>query len=99
MGDFLVTLNAVSGDVTDCSIGLAPHTIFVEQNIFCALAQVQVTLQHIAFQNVGCSINACRAVGELLQNSQELRSLHLYNNMSDNEGAIAIAQVRPIEQT
>ncbi len=53
----------------------------------------QVGLQRLAFQNVGCSIRACQAVAELVQNSGELRALHLYNNMSDSEGAIAIAQV------
>ena len=60
----------------------------------CYFVVEQVGLQRLAFQNVGCSIRACQAVAELVQNSGELRALHLYNNMSDNEGAIAIAQVR-----
>lgn len=59
----------------------------------CSFVVEQVGLQRLAFQNVGCSIRACQAVAELVQNSGELRALHLYNNMSDNEGAIAIAQV------
>ncbi|EIE18561.1 RNI-like protein [Coccomyxa subellipsoidea C-169] len=50
-------------------------------------------LQRLAFQNVGCSIHACQAVAELVQHSGDLRALHLYNNMSDDEGAIAIAQI------
>lgn len=57
---------------------------------------LQAGLQRLAFQNVGCSIHACQAVAELVQHSGDLRALHLYNNMSDDEGAIAIAQV-PID--
>jgi hypothetical protein len=61
--------------------------------------RVQTGLHSLAFQNVGCSIRACQAVQELVQHSQELRALHLYNNMSDNEGAVAIGQVRPQPNT
>lgn len=61
-----------------------------------AFACLQAGLQSLAFQNVGCSIRACQAVQELVQNSQELRTLHLFNNMSDNEGAVAIGQVLPV---
>ena len=50
-------------------------------------------LEQLAFQNVGCSINACTCLAELIQNAQELRSLRLYNNMSDDAGAAAIAKV------
>ena len=57
---------------------------------------MQTALQELAFQNVGCSIRACQAVGELVRHPQELRRLHLYNNMSDDAGAAAIAQARPI---
>ena len=52
----------------------------------------QAALQELAFQNVGCSIRACQAVAELVRRPQELRRLHLHNNMSDDAGAIAIAQ-------
>lgn len=45
---------------------------------------------------MGCSIHACQAVAELVQHSGELRSLHLYNNMSGDEGAAAIAQVTDV---
>ncbi len=51
---------------------------------------LQTALQSLSLQNVGCSINACKAVAELLA-SQELRLLHLFNNMSDNQ-----ASVRPL---
>jgi Ran GTPase-activating protein (RanGAP) involved in mRNA processing and transport len=47
-------------------------------------------LRSLRLQNIGCSVNACRAVNELVQSSA-LDTLHLFNNMSDNEGANAIA--------
>ena len=56
---------------------------------------LQAGLQELAFQNVGCSIRACEAVAELVARPQELRRLHLHNNMSDDAGAVAIAQARP----
>ena len=56
---------------------------------------VQSALQELAFQNVGCSIRACQAVAELVKHPQELRRLHLHNNMSDDAGAAAIAQAGP----
>ena len=56
---------------------------------------LQAGLQELAFQNVGCSIRACEAVAELVTRPQELRRLHLHNNMSDDAGAVAIAQARP----
>ena len=54
---------------------------------------LQTGLQELAFQNVGCSIRACQAVQELVKHPQELRRLHLHNNMSDDAGAAAIAEV------
>ncbi|KAL0024197.1 hypothetical protein WJX77_006533 [Trebouxia sp. C0004] len=57
-----------------------------------AFAQ-QATLEELAFQNVGCSINACTSLAELVQNAQELKSMRLYNNMSDDAGAAAIAKI------
>lgn len=56
---------------------------------------LQPALEELAFQNVGCSINACTSLAELVQNAQELRCLRLYNNMSDDAGAAAIAKVGP----
>ena len=46
---------------------------------------LQAALQRLAFQNVGASIKACQAIAELLVHSQDLRQLHLANNMSDDE--------------
>jgi Ran GTPase-activating protein (RanGAP) involved in mRNA processing and transport len=53
----------------------------------------QKTLESIAFRNIGCSVNACKAIGELLGCRETLKKIHLYNNMSDDEGAIAIANL------
>eukprot|EP00798_Chlamydomonas_sp_ICE-L_P028435 gene28435-31577_t len=53
----------------------------------------QAALEGISLQNIGCSIYACKAVEELLQASQALRSIQLFNNMSDNEGAEHIARI------
>lgn len=50
----------------------------------------QAGLRRVAFQNVGASIKACRAIAELLPDAKSLQQLHLFNNMSDNEGAAAI---------
>ena len=53
---------------------------------------MQAALEELALGNVGCSIHACQAVRDLLREAGHLRSLHLYNNMSDDSGAQAIAQ-------
>lgn len=48
----------------------------------------------MALQNVGCSVKACTALDVLLSPPVlALRRLHLYNNMSGDEGAQAIARV------
>ena len=56
---------------------------------------MQDALEEVAFENVGLSIAACRALSELLMQPGHLRLLHFRNNMSDDEGAIALAQVGP----
>ena len=53
----------------------------------------QPALESIAFQNVGCSVHGCAAVDELMRNTGSLRRLHLYNNMSGDEGAASIARL------
>lgn len=68
-----------------------PHSCLLQLHL--VTGAVQPALEQLAFQNVGCSINACSSLAELLQNAQELRSLRLYNNMSDDAGAAAIAKV------
>ena len=59
---------------------------------------MQPALEELAFQNVGCSINACSSLAQLVRNAEELRSLRLYNNMSDDAGAAAIAKVGSLLQ-
>ncbi|KAJ9527605.1 hypothetical protein QJQ45_025877 [Haematococcus lacustris] len=49
------------------------------------LLSKQPALEALSLQNVGCSIHACRAVEELLQQTTSLSSLQLFNNMSDNQ--------------
>jgi large subunit ribosomal protein L31/Ran GTPase-activating protein 1 len=49
-------------------------------------------LEFLALRNVGCSVHACAAVEELVVGGQ-LKGLHLYNNMSGDEGAAHIARV------
>ena len=67
------------------------HVSLTRPNLLCL---VQPALEQLAFQNVGCSINACNSLAELVQNAHELRRLRLYNNMSDDAGAAAIAKVK-----
>ena len=57
-------------------------------------AAEQDALEEVAFENVGLSIRACQALAELLAKPGHLRQLHFRNNMSDDDGAVAIAQVR-----
>ena len=59
-------------------------------------ACLQKGLEQLAFQNVGCSIKACQAVARLTQHLSSLKGLRLYNNMSDDEGAKAIAQASEV---
>ncbi|QDZ21800.1 RAN GTPase-activating protein [Chloropicon primus] len=60
----------------------------------CATALTsQKSLRGIAFRNIGCSVAACKAIHDLLACRGTLKRLHLYNNMSDNEGAFSIAKL------
>ena len=54
---------------------------------------MQDALEEVAFENVGLSIAACRALSELLGKPGALRVLQFRNNMSDDDGAMALAQV------
>eukprot|EP00892_Ulva_mutabilis_P012690 jgi/Ulvmu1/9794/UM056_0034.1 len=49
-------------------------------------------LEGLYLQNIGCSVNACKAVAELVK-CDSLKLLHLFNNMSDNAGAEHIASL------
>jgi Ran GTPase-activating protein 1 len=55
-----------------------------------AVLASQKQLKGLYLKNIGCSVNACKAVDELVA-SGGLETLHLYNNMSDDEGAKSIA--------
>ncbi len=56
---------------------------------------MQASLEKLAFQNVGCSVMACRAISELLTSAASLATFHFMNNMTGDEGATAIAEVGP----
>lgn len=57
-----------------------------------AVLQGSPSLRALYLQNIGCSVNACAAVLELTA-SCALQKLHLFNNMSDNAGAVSIAKL------
>lgn len=42
---------------------------------------------------MGASVHACKAVAELLVHTSALKGMHLFNNMSGDEGASFIAAV------
>jgi large subunit ribosomal protein L31/Ran GTPase-activating protein 1 len=50
-------------------------------------------LEFLALQNVGCSVHACAALQELLPPAADLKGLHLFNNMSGDEGAANIGRL------
>lgn len=50
----------------------------------------QAALEALYLENIGCSVNACAAVDELVT-CATLRKVHLFNNMSDDAGARSIA--------
>lgn len=56
-------------------------------------SHMQAALRRVAFQNVGASIKACAAIAELLPDAAALEQLHLFNNMSGDEGAAAIGSL------
>lgn len=58
---------------------------------FEAVLQAQPRLRSLGLLNIGCSPQACAAVAELLGAPEALQRLQLFNNMSDDAGAIAIA--------
>lgn len=60
------------------------------------LSCAQPALEQLALQNVGLSIDACQALSELLLHPESLKVLHFRNNMTDDAGALALAQARPI---
>jgi len=47
----------------------------------------------VSLQNVGCSVHACNALSELVPAGSALAGLHLYNNMTGDEGAEHVARL------
>eukprot|EP00878_Enallax_costatus_P020701 GHUV01021891.1.p1 GENE.GHUV01021891.1~~GHUV01021891.1.p1 ORF type:complete len:429 (+),score=176.02 GHUV01021891.1:75-1361(+) len=65
-----------------------------EKGVRAAAAALQHPgLEFLSLQNVGCSVHACKAVEELLPADSKLAGLHLFNNMSGDEGAGHIARL------
>ncbi|KAF6260413.1 hypothetical protein COO60DRAFT_1625705 [Scenedesmus sp. NREL 46B-D3] len=64
-----------------------------EKGVRAAAAALQPGLEFLALQNVGCSVHACKALAELLPQAASLAGLHLFNNMSGDEGASHIASL------
>ena len=95
--EVLQVLQAVSAALAKCeglkSLNISDNALG-EKGIraFKDVLTATSTLQALYLKNIGCSVNACNAVAELVGCSS-LELLHLFNNMSDNEGAIAIASL------
>ncbi len=80
------------------ALDLSDNALGEKGIVACSTAlTTQKTLESIAFRNIGCSVAACKAINNLLACKATLKKLHLYNNMSDDEGAFAIANL--IEST
>ena len=95
--EVLQVIEAVSGSLSKCrgikSLNISDNALG-EKGIraFKDVLTGTSTLQALYLKNIGCSVNACKAVAELV-GSKNLQLLHLFNNMSDNEGASAIASL------
>lgn len=93
--EVLQVLQAVSAALAKCkalkSLNISDNALG-EKGIraFKDVLTATNTLKALYLKNIGCSVNACNAVAELVGCSS-LQLLHLFNNMSDNEGANAIA--------
>ena len=74
------------------ALNLSDNALGEKGIVACSTAlTTQNTLRKISFRNIGCSVAACKAIANLLSSRPTLETLHLYNNMSDDEGAFAIA--------
>ena len=92
--EVLNALTTVSDALSTCTLdelNVSDNALGEKGIRACAAAFTsQKALKGVYLQNIGCSVNACKAVNELIA-STSLETLHLFNNMSDNEGAISIA--------
>lgn len=64
-----------------------------EKGLRAAAAAFMPGLEFVSLQNVGCSVHACNALSELVPNGSALAGLHLYNNMTGDEGAGHVARL------
>jgi hypothetical protein len=105
--EVLAVLHQVSAALAKCTlaeINVSDNALGEKGIRACAdMLSSQRALQALYLQNIGCSVHACRAVHELVT-CTTLQKLHLFNNMSGDDGASAIAallarnpnmQVRP----
>ena len=60
----------------------------------CVDALKMSSLNYLSLENDGISVHAAKALDEIIgDNAINLRGLQLWNNMSDDEGALAIANI------
>jgi Ran GTPase-activating protein (RanGAP) involved in mRNA processing and transport len=92
--EVLSVLRQVSAALKACSLAelnISDNALGEKGVRACAEAMAsQQQLRALYLQNIGCSVNACKAVNELVQ-CGSLEKVHLFNNMSDDEGAKSIA--------
>lgn len=93
--EVLQVLQIVSGALAKCSkllhVNISDNALGEKGIRACAdVLKSSDHLEEIFLQNIGCSVNACKAVTELVT-CTSLKVVHLFNNMSDNAGAAHIA--------
>lgn len=92
--EVLDVLRAVSAALARCrlrELDVSSNALGEKGIRACAeVLSAQGALEALYLENIGCSVNACAAVEELVR-CATLRKVHLFNNMSDNAGARSIA--------
>ena len=95
--EVLQVLQIVSAALAECSkllhVNISDNALGEKGIRACGEVLTSSTsLEELYLQNIGCSVNACKAVAELVTCST-LKLVHLFNNMSDNAGAQHIADL------
>lgn len=95
--EVLQALQIVSGALVECSkllhLNISDNALGEKGIRACGdVLRSSTHLEELYLQNIGCSVNACRAVTELVT-CTTLKLVHLFNNMSDNAGAQHIAEL------
>lgn len=92
--EVLAVLRSVAAALKGCelaSLNISDNALGEKGVRACGNAMSsQAGLRAIYLENIGCSVNACAAVNELVACST-LEKVHLFNNMSDDAGAQSIA--------